>query len=357
MIMIRPVLFSTSSVSTFFRTMLATTLLVLAGMIAIQNAASAKDSPKLVFKAGDINHLAIKEELSIKMHFSQVDTEMALPSVRTTSYAFTETIDKVNADGSADASVVLDSFKTIITIGKGKGSEIFFQFNSADAYDMKNNFHDIRVLPRAQFLGHTLHFRLNPDGTVNHFTDLKEFHEGALGKGFDYDLVHAMISLSDSLRIGQLLEHTFGATAAFNDPNHLASTNYTVTEIPVRRTIKANEVKDGTYYFTTRYDSAPDKVEYLEGIATPLGLHDFQGTGAGSFTVRDGKFVRGVLEEKANLNLSVDPETVQEEIERSTTIIQTPIEVVRGLNVRVDTKEEHHGTVNYPKEIPVEPKK
>jgi hypothetical protein len=103
-----------------------------------------------------------------------------------------------------------------------------------------------------------------------------------MGKGFDYDFVHALLTLADSLRIGQLLEHSFGGIAGLQaKPGDAVQTKYTVAEIPVTRAIQSQLPRPDSVVFQTVYFDPPEKLNYMEGIATPLGLTDFSGSGFG----------------------------------------------------------------------------
>src|SRR5581483_3655408 len=240
---------------------------------------------KLDFKPGDVHHVVITEVLRLAMHFPQVDEHDARPSIRTSVYSFTETIDSLSPNGFAYVSASLDSFRTGINFGEGPNAENFFRFNSAQDYDIQHELHDIKVLPRAQFLGHILRFVMRPDGTIARFINLQDFHDDAVGKGYDYDMVHAMLSLTDSLRMGQLLELGFGGLAAQASPYTSPST---ATEIPITRTVSATPGKNGSLEFHVTYFDPPKHVDYLEGIATPLGINRFYGAGHGALLMRDG---------------------------------------------------------------------
>src|SRR5439155_2315166 len=124
-----------------------------------------------------------------------VDSDLADASIRTTKYFFTEAIEKVYPDGSADIAATLDSFQTQIDIGERTKPEKYFVFNSNNDDDLKHNFHDIRALPRGQFLGQTLRYAMLPNGTIKQFYNLDEIHRAALGHDYGYELVHAMLSL------------------------------------------------------------------------------------------------------------------------------------------------------------------
>ena len=206
------------------------------GMLRAQPASEFR----LHFVQGDLHRVVTKEILRLFMHFPQVDPSDAKPSIRTTIYSFSERVDSVLPDGSAVIAASLDSFKTGINFGEGPHAENFFRFNSADDWSITHELHDIKVLPRAQFLGHTILFVMRPDGTIARFINLNDFHANAIGHGYQYDMVHAMLSLTDSLRMGQLLEFGMGGMAAANGPYTSPSTT---TEIPVTRTVYAT--RDG----------------------------------------------------------------------------------------------------------------
>jgi len=274
------------------------------------------------------------------MHFPQVETNDAKPSVRTSEYSFTESVEKLLPDGSAIIAASLDSFKTLITIGEGPGAEDFFHFNSDIAWDIEHSLHDIKTLPRAQFLGQTLRFTMRPDGTVHDFQNLSAFHDNAVGKGYDYDMVHAMLSLSDSLRMGQLLELGAAGLAGLHEKYHSPST---ATEIPISRVVWAKETgKDVAVHAT--YSNPPQKIDYLEGIATPMGILKFSGGGTGALVVKDGFLTHSTYRDTANVILAVDIDTVPEEITRVVTTDITPVPVLHGGKVSIREIEVHHGT-------------
>src|SRR5205823_5281840 len=141
-------------------------VLIAALVAPIVSAQSATDF-RLHFHEGDLHHVVITEVLRLQMHFPQVEEADAHPSIRTSTYCFTEHIDTVLSNGAAIVGATLDSFKTAIDFGEGPHAENFFRFNSADDYGIKHQLHDIKVLPRAQFLGNTLRFVMRPDGTID----------------------------------------------------------------------------------------------------------------------------------------------------------------------------------------------
>ena len=149
------------------------------------DVSNAKKPVHLEFKEGMLNHVSITEVLKITMHFPQVENDEVRPSTRTTNYDFTERVEKTNPDGSALIGFTLDSVKTVIVLGEGRNREEFFKFNSNDADDINKKFHDIRTLPRAQFLGQTLRYTVSPDGQVKNFENLDQFHQMAMGKDYD----------------------------------------------------------------------------------------------------------------------------------------------------------------------------
>src|ERR1041385_4171759 len=237
---------------------------------------STTNDYRLHLRKGDQWRVDITEILRLMMHFPQVEEGDRKASIRTTAYSFTERIDSLLPDGSALMAATLDSFKTRISFGEGKHVEDFFHFNSAVEWDLEHTLRDIKTLPRAQFLGQTLHYTLNPDGTVSNFTNLDDFHKNAVGQGYDYDMVHAMLSLSDSLRMGQLLELGFVALAATKQKYVSAST---ATEIPVTRSVTVTPNSKHGGKLNAVYSNAPARIEYLEGIATPMGILKFDGRG------------------------------------------------------------------------------
>jgi hypothetical protein len=306
----------------------------------------AQQSPssdyRLHFRKGDEWRVDITEVLRLMMHFPQVEEGDRKPSIRTTEYSFTERIDSVLPDGSAIMAATLDSFKTRIAFGDGKRSEDFFHFSSAVDWDLEHTLRDIKTLPRAQFLGQTLRYTLMPDGTIKNFQNLADFHQNAVGQGYDYDMVHAMLSLADSLRMGQLLEIGFGGLAAAKQKYISAST---ATEIPVTRTVMFTPNGKHTGKVTAIYSNAPARIEYLEGIATPMGILKFAGRGEGEVSLKDGFLKHATYHDSANVLLAIDVDTVPEEISRQVTIESMPIPVLRlkhGGRVEIKEIESHH---------------
>jgi hypothetical protein len=322
-----------------FKTFIA--ILCLAALARIASALPANDF-RLHFREGDLHRVVTTEILRLAMHFPQVDEHDARPSIRTSVYCFTERVDSLLPDGSAVIAATLDSFKTGIDLGEGKKTENFFHFNSAGDWDLTHELHDIKVLPRAQFLGQTIRFVMRPDGTIARFLNLDDFHEAAIGHGYDYDVVHAMLSLSDSLRMGQLLEYGFGGIAAARAPYSSPSTT---TEIPITRTVSTTRSGSETLDVQVRYSDAPKRIEYLEGIAMPLGILDYHGGGSGSVTISKGYLKHSFFEDTAKVLLKVDIDTIPEDITRTVTTDVFLIPVLRG---RVSIKEvsNHSGVDN-----------
>jgi|GEM_PF-2631055 len=300
---------------------------------------------RLHFHEGDLHRVVITEVLRLAMHFPQVDASGARPSIRTSVYSFTETVEKELPDGSAIIAASLDSFKTGIDFGEGKNAENFFRFNSSDDWSITHELHDIKVLPRAQFLGHTIRFVMQPDGTISRFLNLQDFHDDAVGHGYDYDMVHAMLSLTDTLRMGQLLEYGMGGIAAAESPYTSAST---ATEIPVERRVTSNHEGKGKLKVRVRYDHPPSRIEYLEGIATPMGILHFYGGGTGELTVNDGYLKHSFFEDTANIRLAVDIDTVPEEITRVVTTDVYPIPVLHANKITIREIQVHHGVYKDP---------
>ncbi len=300
---------------------------------------------RIQFHEGDMHRVVTKEVLRLAMHFPQVDASGARPSIRTSVYSFTETVQKVLPDGSAIIGASLDSFKTGINFGEGKNAENFFRFNSADDWSITHELHDIKVLPRAQFLGHTIRYVMRPDGTIARFLNLKDFHEDAIGHGYDYDMVHAMLSLTDSLRMGQLLEYGMGGMAALRAPYTSPST---ATEIPITRTVTATHDGKGELKVRATYFDPPQRIEYLEGIATPMGILHFYGGGKGELTMSDGYLKHSFYRDTANVKLAVDIDTVPEEITRIVTTDVYPIEVMHASKITIREIKSHRGVYKDP---------
>ncbi len=322
--------------------LLAMTLL---GAIAVNTNAQPSSNFRLQFHEGEMHRVVTKEVLRLAMHFPQVDPSDAKPSIRTSVYSFTETVQSVLPDGSAIIGASLDSFKTGINFGEGKHAERFFRFNSAKDWDIAHKLHDIKVLPRAQFLGHTLRFIMRPDGTIARFLNLKDFHEDAIGHGYPYDMVHAMLSLTDPLRMGQLLEYGMGGMAALKAPYTSPST---ATEIPITRrvTARALRAERGTLKVRASYFNPQKDIAYLEGIATPMSIIRFYGGGAGEMTMKHGYLSHSFYQDTANVHLKIDIDTVPEEITRSVTTNVYPIKVLHAS--RITIRQISHGVYKRP---------
>jgi hypothetical protein len=180
---------------------------------------------------------------------------------------------------------------------------------------------------------------------IRNFDNLAEFQVAATGKGFEYDMVRAILALSDTLRMGQLLEQGFGGLAALDKPNYTA--NSTVTEIPVSRTIKSTR-KGDSIFVTAKYSNPPERIEYLEGVAIPIVLKNFGGDGKGKFIVKKGKVVWGQFSDSAMVDLNIDPEVIPYKAIRNVTVTRSPIEVMRGANVKLNETEQHRGIPKAP---------
>jgi len=326
-------------------------LIIMVCLLAGHEYAAAQTPVRLHFKQGDLNRVVITEVLRLMMHFPQVDDEAAKPSIRTTEYFFTEATDSVFADGSALIGAQLDSFTTKIAFGEGKNAEDFFHFNSALDWDIKHTLHDIKTLPRAQFLGHNLHFIMRPDGTVKEILNLQDFHTDAVGKGYEYDMVHALLSLSDTLRMGQLLEFGFGGLAATQGAYVSHST---ATEIPMMRRVTSTMKSNDNIQVRATYYDAPKQIEYLEGIATPMGIGAFTGGGAGEIQMKNGYLKQSMFRDTAKVILHIDIDTVPEEITRIVTTNVSAIPVLRGGKVSLREIEIHKGQPKKPELNPLE---
>ena len=295
---------------------------------------------RIQFHSGEIHRVVTKEILRLAMHFPQVDSADAKPSIRTTTYSFSETVDSVLPDGSAMMSTVLDSFRTAINFGEGPDAQQFFTFNSSDDYDISHNLHDIKVLPRAQFLGHTIRYIMSPQGTIDTFLNLEDFHRDAVGHEYPYDMVHAMLSLTDSRRMSQLLEYGMGGLAALRGPYTSPSTT---TEIPITRRITSRREGAGTLAVQTSYFDPPQRIEYMEGIATPMGILHYYGGGEGTATIVNGYLKHSLFLDTANVRLQVDIDTVPEEITRTVTTDVYPVRVLHAARITIKEIEDHKG--------------
>ncbi|MEP7235442.1 MAG: hypothetical protein ABI778_09120, partial [Ignavibacteriota bacterium] len=321
---------------------LLNTCLIIVAFFAASPAYSQKDAPlKLNFKEGNSYHVKVTEVLYLKQQAPQVDADMVEPATRTSIYNFTETIEKLNPDGTALVASTLDSFTTKIIVGKIDDRNEFFRFNSNNEYDLQNRLKDIRALPRAQFLGQTLRYTLGADGLIKNFQNLSGFQLATVARSFEYDMLNAMLSLSDSLRIGQLLEEGFGAIAAFADGGKgKIQTPYTIAEIHVTRNLSVNRKGDQLNY-TGSFDAPPAKIDYLEGIAFPMKVENFKGGCYGSVIMHDGIAASGSAVDTANMDLHVDTEIYKSEIVRHLDFQREPIKVLRGATIQIKEIKSH----------------
>lgn len=332
------------------KTFLQCVLLVLT-VLVIDRTVSAQSGKSLAIKLneGESYHVKMTEVLFIKQQTSQVDSALVEPSTRTSVYNFTETIEKLNPDGSAQIASTLDSFTTRIIVGKIDDRNEFFRFNSNNEYDLQSRLKDIRALPRAQFLGQTLHYTLGQDGLVRNFQNLSSFQLGTIARNFEYDMLHAMMSFSDSLRIGQLLEQGFGAVAAFSDGNNgTMQSPYTIAEIHVNRKLNVHK-KGNQIDYTGTFSEVPEKIDYLEGIAFPMNVEHFKGGCYGTIVLKDGIVASGSAVDTAMMDLHIDTEIIKNEIVRHLTFEREPIKVMRGTSVKIKEIESHHTPPKEPK--------
>lgn len=310
----------------------------------------AKDT-KLSFKEGAVFHVKALEQLKLTMQSSQVDSALVEPAIRVTEYHFTETIEKVHADGSANIAATLDSFKTTIYINKVDDRNEFFRFNSTNDYDIQNRLKHISALPRAQFLGHTIRYTIGTDGLIRSFANLKDFQQATIGRAFEYDLMQAVLSFSDSLRVGQLLEQGAGAIAAASAKTKALQLPYTFTEIKLDRELSATAKADGSIAFEGKFINAPKKIEYLEGIAAPMGIENFTGKTRGTVRLTSGIVTEQTITESGSMVLQIDVESIKNAVDREFTITREPIKVLRG-TVRIEEKESRKAEWKEPKPDP-----
>jgi hypothetical protein len=326
-----------------------TILLLILGLISMNGfAQKGKEAalPKLTFKEGDAYSVKSVEMLRIRMQFSQVDSALVDPSTRVTTYFFTENITKVYPDGSADFATSVDSFTTKIYVGEVKETNEYFRFDSKNEFDIMNRLKDIRAIPRAQFLGQTLKYRVGNDGRILSFENLNSFREGAISRAFEYDVTQAMLSLSDSLRVGQLLEHGSGVLAGN------ISLPYTVTEIHVDRTTLASTSTKGRIDFKGTFTNPPATLEYLEGIAFPMSLADFQGGTRGSMKLTNGYVNSSEVTDSASMVITIDAEIIKNDLRRTYYIERKPLQVLKGGTVRIQDRESHKAEYKEPEEKP-----
>jgi hypothetical protein len=244
------------------------------------------------------------------------------------------------------------SFKTTIYINKVEDRSEFFRFNSTNEYDIQNRLRHISALPRAQFLGQTLRYTLGSDGLIRSFKNLKDFQQATIGRAFEYDMMQAVLSFSDSLRVGQLLEQGGGALAALNGSTKSIQTPYTFTEIRLDRELSASTKSDGSIVFEGKLINAPKKIEYLEGIAAPMDVTNFTASTKGTVRLTGGIVTEQTLSDRGSMVLKIDVETIKNAVERDYTITREAVKVLRGGTVKIEEKERHKAEWKEPKPDP-----
>ncbi len=313
-------------------------LSLLLAVVCFAQSGKNAPTPKLIFKEGALYAVEAKEVLKITMQSSQVEDAMVEPSTRMSNYYFTERVEKVYSDGSADLAATLDSFTTKIYIGTVDERNEYFRFNSSSDYDIANRLKDIKALPRAQFLGQTLKYTLRNDGQVRSFENLRSFQSDAMSRSFDYDLLQAMLSLSDSLRVGQLLEQGFGAITAAASPKGEARLPYTITEVHATKSIKAKTGANGVISFAGSLIEPPSKIGYLEGMAWSMELTNFTGGTFGAITVKNGIVTNATTTDTASFLLNLDTERIKDAVHRVFTVRRRPIVMSQGTVTIKETK-------------------
>ena len=159
-----------------------------------------------------------------------------------------------------------------------------------------------------------------------------------------------------AIMLGDRFHGTRGALAALGESYRSAST---ATEIPISRTVTARKERsasptEGQISFTTVYQAPPEKIDYLEGIATPMSILSFRGGAAGEVTLKSGFLKHSVLRDTAMVVLGVDIDTVPEEITRLVTTDVSPVSVVHGGKVSIKEVEVHRGAHKEPAPDPVD---
>jgi hypothetical protein len=301
--------------------------------------------PKLIFKEGDMNSVKAVEKLTLRMQFSQVDYALVDPSTRFTTYYLTENVIKVHQNGSADFATSIDSFTTKIYVGEVRDENEYFRFDSKNEYDIQNRLKDIRAIPRAQFLGQTLKYTVSADGRILSFQNLNSFRDLAIARAFEPDITQAMLSLSDSLRVGQLLEH--GGLVLHGS----SVTPYTITEIHVDRVLKV--VHSGKKIeFTGQLINSPAKLEYLEGIAFPMDITDFKGGTKGVAMYDNGYISQSEVFDSASMIIKIDAETILNSIQRSYKVERKPLATIKGGVINYREIESHKSEYKPPVQEP-----
>lgn len=307
------------------------TTVLLAIVLSIALVVSPLRAQKLQFVAGTSFHVHLDEMLKLTQRLSQVDSALVEPSFRFTTYDFTEIIKSVNPDGSAVVASSLDSFTTKIFVGKVVDRQEYFRFNSNNEYDLANRLKDPRALPRAQYLGQTLEYTLEPSGLIRNFENLSAFQTATIASGYDYDMMHAMMAFADSLRVGQLLEQGNGALAALAAGGSIALP-YALTEIHLTKSMTVKAQGEHINYSAT-YEHPPERTDYLEGISFPINIKDFKGAARGSVDLVKGTIVQQEETDSASMMLFLDTEQIKNEIYRTMTLTRTPNKVLRGVDV------------------------
>lgn len=312
-------------------------LLLLAFLTISATASMAK--PQLTFKEGTGFHVQIDEMLRITQQYSQVDSALVEPSFRFTTYHYSEMIEKVNLDGSALIAATLDSLTTKIYLGKVTDRQEYFRFNSNNEYDISNRLRDIRALPRAQFLGQTLRYVIGNDGVIKYYQNLDVFQQSIIARSYEYDMFHALMSFTDSLRIGQNFEQGGGALAALAMGGKQTQP-FTIAEIHVNKVLSATSSGDKIEY-TATFANQPKNTEYLEGIAFPMNIEHFNGGLQGKCELKQGVMVSASETDSAKMDLVVENEIIKNAIYRTVSLSRKPIAFVRGVEMQIKDMKQH----------------
>ncbi|HYM19918.1 MAG TPA: hypothetical protein VEW28_02825 [Candidatus Kapabacteria bacterium] len=302
-------------------------------LLVALSAANIAGAQQLKYIAGSSYHVKIHEMLKLTQQLSQVDNALTEPSYRFCTYNFTEIVQKVNPDGSADISSTLDSFTTKIYVAKVEDRNEFFRFNSNIEGDLANRLHDPRALPRAQYLGQSLKYTLDANGLVKNFDNLSAFQTATISHSYDYDMMHAMMSFADSLRIGQLLEQSNGAIAAIAAGGK-TSLPYTLTEIHVTKNMTAHNTGDHISY-SAIFTNPPDNLDYLEGISFPINLKNFTGSSSGTIDLANGIITKQSETDSAEMDLNLETDIIHNSIYRTCSLTRTENKVLRGIDLKI----------------------
>jgi hypothetical protein len=150
-----------------------------------------------------------------------------------------------------------------------------------------------------------------------------------------------MLSLSDSLRVGQLLEHGSRVLAGSD------VSPYTITEIHVDRQYSVTPGK-GKLLFTGTLSNAPKSLEYLEGIAFPMELSKFKGGTRGTVVLTKGYVSSSEVTDSASMIITIDAEVINNDVYRTYTVSRKPLMMLKGGTIEYKELESHKAEYKEP---------